>query len=250
VSLDDPVVLIHGGAIDHRMWDDQFANIARGHRVIRYDVRGHGLSLSPWGNYCNYDDLHALMIHLEIEKAHLVGLSLGCRIAVDLAIAYPERVASLVLCSPGISGYDFNAPEEQEYMQRIGAAWRAADFARAAEEFVRGWTDGPHRTPEQVPPSVRAKVKRMALETVRPDRDMGRGLELDPPAVDRLTEIQAPTLAVLGELDMPGIHEIVRMIGEQVSGARVVRIERAAHMVNLERGDRFDQLLIEFLQAQ
>jgi pimeloyl-ACP methyl ester carboxylesterase len=173
---------------------------------------------------------------------------LGCRIAVDLAIAHPEQVASLVLCSPGISGYGFNAPEEQEYMQRISAAWRSGDFAQAAEEFVRAWADGPRRTPEQVPPAVRQKIKRIALETVRPDRDLGQGAELDPPAAGRLNEIRAPTLAILGELDMPGIREIVRMIGERVPGARVVTIDGAAHMVNMERREEFDRLVIEFLR--
>lgn len=244
-----PVILIHGGAIDHRMWDDQFAALARQCRVIRYDVRGHGLSLSPWGFYCNYEDLRALMTHLGIEKAHLIGLSMGCRIAVDLAISHPEQVASLILCSPGVSGYDFDSPEEQEYMQRIGAAWGSGDFAQAAEEFVRGWTDGPKRTPDQVPTDVRTKIKRMALETLRPDRDIGRGRELDPPAIGRLSEITAPTLVILGDLDMPGIHEIVSMLGKHVDGARVERIEGVAHMVNMEESDRFLRLVLDFLPA-
>ena len=133
-------------------------------------------------------------------------------------------------------------------MQRIGAAWGSGDFAQAAEEFVRAWTDGPRRAPEQVPPAVRQKVKRMALETVRPDRDLGQGIELDPPAVGRLGEIRAPTLAILGELDMPAIHEIVRLIGEQVPGARIVTVAGAAHMVNMERREEFDRLVLAFLR--
>jgi len=246
----EPLVLIHGGAIDHRMWDDQFAALAREFRVIRYDVRGQGFSPSPFGTYRHYEDLRALLDHLGIERAHLMGLSLGCRIAADLAIAHPERVASLVLCSPGVSGYEFNAPEEEEYGQRISAAWRAADFAQAAEEFVRGWTDGPRRSPEQMPSAVRAKVLAMALENVRPDRDQGAGFELEPPAWGRLAEIHAPTLAILGELDMPGIHTIVRAIGEQVPGARVATLPDAAHMVNMERPEEFNRLVLGFLRER
>jgi pimeloyl-ACP methyl ester carboxylesterase len=246
----DPVVLIHGGTVDHRMWDAQFAALAADHRVVRYDVRGQGLSLSPYGTYRHSEDLVALLEHLRLPRAHLIGLSLGSRIAADLAIEHPERVASLVLASPGVSGYDFSAPEEQAFNQRIGAAWMAGDFALAAEEFVRGWCDGPQRTPEQTPPGVRENVKAMALANLRPGRDGGSGVELDPPAVGRLGEIRAPTLAILGERDMPGIHAIVGMIGEQVPGARVERFPRAAHMVNLEEPAEFERIVGAFLKTQ
>lgn len=245
----EPVVLLHGGAIDHRMWDECFAALAERHRVVRYDIRGHGLSRSPGGLYCNFRDLEALLDSLGIRRAHLIGLSLGCRVAVDLAIARPERVASLVLASPGVSGCSFDAPEERAYMERIGAAWMAGDFAQAAEEFVRAWCDGPTRNPEQTPGAVRERIKRMALVTVRPDRELGRGAELDPPAINRLAEIGVPTLAILGEIDMPGIHTIVERVGEQVPGARIERIPRAAHMVNLERPELFQRLVNDFLAS-
>lgn len=248
MGVGEPVILIHGGALDHRMWDDQFADLAARHRVIRYDVRGHGLSRSPYGGYKNHEDLAALLKHLEIERAHLVGLSLGCRIAVDLAISDPQAVRSLVLCSPGVSGYEFDAPEEKDCTERIHAAWNSGDFALAAEEFVRGWTDSPRRSPDEVPTAVRETVKRIAVETMRPDRDSGRAFELDPPAWGRLGEVRAPTLAVLGDLDMPGIHEIVASIGDEVEGSRVEVVTGVAHMVNMERPDEFSKLVSEFLE--
>jgi pimeloyl-ACP methyl ester carboxylesterase len=246
----DPVILLHGGAVDHRMWDPQFAALAANHRVIRYDARGQGLSLSPYGTYRHAADLLALLDYLKLPRAHLIGLSLGCRIAADLAIEHPERVASLVLAAPGVSGYHFAAPEEQACNQRLAAAWMAGDFAQAAEEFVRGWCDGPQRTPEQTPPAVREFVKAMALANLRPDRDGGRGVELYPPAFGRLGEIRAPTLAFLGERDMPGIHTIVAKIAEQVPGARVERFPEAAHMVNLEEPAEFTRIVEAFLQTQ
>jgi len=246
----DPVVLLHGGAIDHRMWDAQFAALAEHHRVIRYDARGQGLTLSPYGAYRHAVDLLALLDALQLPRAHLIGLSLGCRIAADLAIEHPERVASLVLAAPGLSGYAFNAPEEQACNQAIVRAWMAGDFEQVAEAFVRGWCDGPQRTPEQTPPAVRARVKAMALENLRPDRDAGGGVELYPPALGRLGEIRAPTLAVLGELDMPGIRTIVDKIAAEVPGARVHRLPGAAHMVNLEEPAEFNRVVEAFLQMQ
>ena len=248
MGVGDPVILLHGGAVDHRMWDEQFVALAKRFRVVRYDARGAGLSLSPFGTYCHYEDLAALMTRGGFERAHLVGLSMGCRLAVDLAIAHPERVSSLVLCSPGISGFEFNTPEDRAYIERIRAAFMQADFTKAAEEFVHAWCDGPKRTPEETPADVRARVKAMAVEIIRPDRDMGQGVELDPPAVARLGEVRAPTLAILGTLDMPSIHTIVQMIGDTVPGARVERIEGAAHMVNMEEPERVNRLLLDFIR--
>lgn len=245
----EPVVLLHGGALDHRSWDREFVELAAHYRVIRYDSRGQGLSPSPGGVYRHYEDLGRLLDHLGLPSAHLIGLSLGARIAVDFAIAQPARVRSLTLVSPGVSGYDFAAPEEREANGRFAAAWRRTDWAQAAEEFVRAWCDGPRRAPEQTPPEVRARVKAISLANVGPHRDTAEGRELEPPAVGRLGEIAAPTLALLGELDMPGIHTIVGMVREQVRGARVVTVPGVAHMINLERPAEFMRALREFLPA-
>src|SRR5262245_48758389 len=85
------VVLIHGGQLDSRMWDDQFDALAKGFTVIRYDVRGYGGSFQPDRPYSDADDLAGLLDYLETQKVHVVGLSLGGRIAVDFAVAHPKR---------------------------------------------------------------------------------------------------------------------------------------------------------------
>jgi pimeloyl-ACP methyl ester carboxylesterase len=100
-----PVVLIHGGQMDRRMWDPQFELFAKSFRVVRYDVRGYGRSATASLPYSDVDDLAALLDDLKIPKAHLVGLSLGGRIAIDFAVVHPERVASLVAVAPGLSGF-------------------------------------------------------------------------------------------------------------------------------------------------
>jgi pimeloyl-ACP methyl ester carboxylesterase len=87
----DPVVLIHGGQLDSRMWDDQFEPYAREFRVLRYDVRGFGGSPATNAPYSNADDLAALMDYLGMPKAHVVGLSLGGMVATDFAVTHPNR---------------------------------------------------------------------------------------------------------------------------------------------------------------
>ena len=101
-----PVVLIQGANLPMEMWDAQVEYFAPQFHVVRYDVRGFGGS-APRDQvpYQSHSDLLALLDHLRIERAHLVGLSLGGRIAVDFALTYPNRVRSLVLAGPGLSGY-------------------------------------------------------------------------------------------------------------------------------------------------
>lgn len=100
----EPLVLIHGGQLDSRMWDDQFETFARSFRVLRYDIRGFGGSPIPEAPYSNAEDLAALMDYLGMAQAHLVGLSLGGMVASDFAVARPSascHSCSRVPASPG-----------------------------------------------------------------------------------------------------------------------------------------------------
>ncbi|NIM91913.1 MAG: alpha/beta fold hydrolase [Candidatus Aminicenantes bacterium] len=243
-----PLMMIHGGLLNHRMWDDQFEIFAEGYRVIRYDVRNHGQSSGIPGDFKHYEDLHELLEQLNIEKAVILGLSLGGRIAIDFAIAYPERVSAIILAAPGVSGFEFKSEIFKENSTRTNEAFRGGDVERAVEYFQRSWTDGPYRTPSQVDSAVREKVKTMALDTVNKWNPESVAKELDPPAVHRLNEVQAPTLAVVGELDMPGILEIVQLIKENVTGAETFTIADVAHMINMEKPEDFNKIVLDFLK--
>jgi len=109
------LIMIHGGFIDLRMWDQQFEEFAKHFRVIRYDARNHGLSESEPGTFIYYEDLKRLCDRLHIQKAAFLGLSMGGRVAIDFSIAYPEKVWALVLAAPGVSGFNFDSHECQEF---------------------------------------------------------------------------------------------------------------------------------------
>src|SRR5918992_5406903 len=101
-----PVVLIHAGVAHLRMWDAQVAAWRDRHRVIRYDTRGFGRTLTEDVPYSNAADLASVMDHLGVEKAHIIGLSRGAMIALDFAVEQPERVKSLVWVAGGLRGLD------------------------------------------------------------------------------------------------------------------------------------------------
>ncbi|HNX51278.1 MAG TPA: alpha/beta fold hydrolase [Thermoanaerobaculaceae bacterium] len=239
------VILIHGGMLDHRMWDPQVDELAHHFRVIRYDVAGHGRSPKPSTPWKNFEQLGLLMQALKVDSASLVGLSMGGRIATDFAIAHPERVHALVLVDPGMSGFPFTGRDWAAHLGERYRARTAGDARKVAEVFMRSWLVGPHRTPAQVDPTVWAKVLEMATPNALKQEE---GSDLEPPAVGRLGEVRAPVLVLEGELDCEDIHLITRLIERRVSGARRVVIPGVAHMPNLERPAEVNRLLLGFLR--
>jgi len=243
-SGEPTIVLIHGGLLDRRMWDEQFELLAKTNRVLRYDAGAHGKSTLPPDAYWDHADLRELLTTLGIDRAVLVGLSLGGRIAIDLALEEPERVQAVVAVSSGLSGYRFESEFYLEYRDTMIQAWRAGEFDAVVEAFQRSWTDGPHRSPEEVDPEVREKVRMMARNGLEHSME---GRLIDPPAIERLEELQLPMLMVVGELDLPGIHEIADNVVAANPNAELVKIPDAAHMVNMEKPDEFNELLLGYL---
>ncbi|UCE60409.1 MAG: alpha/beta hydrolase [Phycisphaerales bacterium] len=242
-----PLVLIHGGGIDLRMWDQQFEVFAEHFRVIRYDVRGHGRSRCGREDFSDQEDLRGLLKQLGIERAHMVGLSLGGFIAIDFALQYPQMVSALIPVSPGLSGYPNDSEQVRAHRAELGAAFGDGDLEGAIEIALRAWIDGPHREPAEVDPAVRERVRVMAREGI--GRFVSRaGLQgLDPPAFERLAEIRVPTLCIIGDIDMPDLRAIMDAIVSNVPGAEKVVVPGVAHMVNMEKPREFNRIVLDFL---
>lgn len=243
-----PVLLLHPGQAGMVLWDPQFDEFARHHRTVRYDARGFGRSERPDREYAFYEDLRAVMDALDIHRAGLVGCSLGGRAILDFALAYPERVACMVLVNPGMSGYAF------VHLDEANAAMRAArdrdDREAMLEIQMRTWFDGVGRDPMQTDRDARETVRRAAAEHIARDRARGNNpsvRELD--AASRLAEITAPTLVVESELDQPDIHNICAQLAMGIRGAERAIISNAAHLVNLERPMEFNAVVLSFLAA-
>ncbi|MCP4899601.1 MAG: alpha/beta fold hydrolase [bacterium] len=241
------IVLLHGGMLDCRMWDGQMDALSENYRVLRYDARGHGRSDPINGEHSHYKDLAQLMDTLEVERAVIVGLSLGGRTAIDFALEYPDRIRALVPVAPGLSGWKFNDPVLVEHWEGMRKAAESNDLETYVEWFQRSWTDGPHREPVEVDSVVREKVRAMARATVDKPGEMGSYIEAG--AIDRLSEIKSPTLVMVGELDMQDILDISDRLASEVADSKRVVIPKVAHMVNMEAPDEFNARLLAFLQT-
>ncbi len=255
IAFDDegsgpPVVLVHAGVADRRMWAALATTLTARHRVIRHDVRGVGESLPPTGAWSHHADLLSLLDELLIGRAHLVGASMGAGIAVEAALARPGAVASLVLVAPGgalLAGTP--AAFRPIWAAEIEALDRG-DTDAAVEINLRAWVDGPSRPPDAVDPAVRAFVGRMqrdAFEIPEWDGEQAPEHELAPPAAGRLRELACPVLVVVGELDHAAILAAAERIADEAPRARLLVVPGVGHMLSLEEPERFGELLSAFL---
>ena len=244
-----PLILLHGGQTDSRMWDGQIQDLAKYCRVIRYDQRGYGQSEISSDSYRSYDDLLILLDALQIDRVHLLGHSGGGALALDFALAYPERVLSLILFSSGIGGYDWSNMED--YSAQMGACFDRGDAEGMAEVSLHTWTDGPNRTPAQVDKIVRERIRLLTTELFARFINDGTPNEqqLEPPAIEHLGKIQVPALVIIGQDDATELHKIANLLANEITDVRKTVLPTGAHMVNMEIPAAFNQAVLDFLSS-
>ena len=244
-----PVVLVHEGIADSRMWEPQWARYAERFRVVRFDMRGFGQSPPAVGTYSLSGDLVELLERLELGPATLIGVSLGGAIALETAIARPELVSRLVLVAPGLRGFEMSDETKAGWAEEEAALERG-DVDGAVEVNLRMWVDGPSRAPDEVDADVRSKVgemQRRAIEIWLEAGEEGDHQALAEGWGDRLGEISVPTLVLVGDLDRPEMLEIAKRLETEIPNARRETIAGTAHVPSMERPDEFDRLVLDFL---
>jgi len=241
------IVFIHAGIADSRMWDAEAESLQATHRVVRLDLRGFGRSAHVPGKFSYHGDVLAVLDSLRLERATVVGCSFGSRVALDLAVAHPERVDRLILVSPSVGDGD-QSEVIRAYHEAAEAALDSGDLDEAVEVNLRMWVDGPHRGPGDVDPELRrfvGEMQRLALEAPLPE---GISLDrLDPPARDRLADVKPRTLVVAGTLDVDHTQSVARRVAKEIPNARLEMIEGAAHLPSLEKPGEWIGLLKGFL---
>jgi pimeloyl-ACP methyl ester carboxylesterase len=156
-------------------------------------------------------------------------------------------VTALVLVSAIPSGYSFTG-EMPPTLQAFVAAYQQHDLAQAAELATQIWFDGPQRRPEQMNPALRARVQAMMRDVVAAGAiDLTGEKFASRPAIDRLAEIQVPTLVIVGDQDDPSVLRAAEELGATIPGAERAVISGGAHLLNLEKPEEFNRLVFDFL---
>jgi pimeloyl-ACP methyl ester carboxylesterase len=241
-----PLMFVHAGIADGRMWDEQFDFFAHDYTVVRPDLRGYGRTPMPPGPFAHHRDLAALLRHLDLPRAAWVGCSMGGAAILDLALEHPEMIAALVPVASGVSGFEYEGGRPAQWAALEEAYYRG-DLLAASEYEVQIWVDGPRRGPGDVPAALRDKVRAMNLIPLAVPEDPGQEVALDPPAIGRLGEIAAPALVVVGSLDQPSILARCERIAEGIPGAETVTLP-TAHLPNMELPEEFNAALRAFLR--
>jgi pimeloyl-ACP methyl ester carboxylesterase len=247
-----PLVFLHAGFVDSRMWDDQVSDLSENFTTVRYDMLGFGRSDVLESPISRRQELYRVLEHSHVGRAILVGCSAGGETVIDAALDRPDLVAGMILCSAVPAGFEMQGEPPEELMEML-AAFQQGDHPRASEMQTRLSIDGPFRKPEQVDPLVRqreAEMNRYALAkgswglTLAPRVDL-----LEPPADQRLGQIHIPTLIIAGELDNPEILRAADVMAREIPEAKKVIIPGSAHYPNLEKPAEFNQAVKDFLRS-
>ncbi len=251
-----PLTLVHGMLLDRRSWDDQFDVFAGQYQVVRYDMQGWGESVQEQAEppFSPRQDLLSLLDYLNIQQTYLLGLSGGGALALDFTLEHPHTVDALILVSSGLSGYPQRMSETiQAFIGQYYGALQQKDIPSAVEATVRFFTDGPGRTPEQVNAQARARITEMSTQHIQQHGDpmahQQHMLPLEPPAVNRLAEVKAPTLIMVGDQDASEVLEIADTLEQGIAGAKKVVIPGTAHHLHMEKPEEFNRVVLEFLNG-
>jgi pimeloyl-ACP methyl ester carboxylesterase len=232
-------VLLHAGVADRRSWAPVAERLAgRDLTAVAYDRRGFGETVAPPEDFTHAHDLLRVLDDCGASRAWLVGSSQGGRVAIDLALERPDRVAGLVLVAPAVSGAPHDTPSSEAEARLAGlieAAEERDDIDELNRREVHLWLDGPEQPEGRVGGWARELVLEMNGLALAAD-DPGDARE-PPDAWARLGAIDAPTLVLWGDLDLRSTRERSAAVARLIPGARARIVPGTAHLPHLERPD-------------
>lgn len=238
------IVLLHDGLLHSVSWDEVWQPLAKKYHVIRYDRRGYGRSDPATSSFSPTEDLTKLMRHLKVEHAIIVGSSSGAALAIDFAIQHPQMVDGLFLIGPVLHGMEYstefrdranrnNEPMERDDVRAMARNWSQDKFLVA----------GPNE-------KARREIYELLVANAEKLKNYDNALEekLSPPASERLTQIKARTLILVGDSDIADVRLHSRAINAGISGSERIVIQQAGHLIQLEKPAEVVTRLLDFAE--
>ena len=242
-SAPQVVVLVHDGVLHSAAWDDVWPDFCKHFHTIRYDRRGYGRSAVATQGYYATDDLAAVLRQLKLKRVAIVGSSHGGEISINFTLDHPEIVEQLVLVGAVVGGM----PYTKHFLERGDALGKPLE-----KGDIKGAIAAAAKDKYLIAPGNDAAKKRMAeILSANPQDLTHPELELPvKPALPRLGEIHIPTLLLVGDADIPDVHEHAGAIEAGIPRVRRVVISDAGHLMYLEKPAEFSRIVIEFLENQ
>lgn len=243
------VVFLHAGLVDSRMWDYQLEAFSSQYKVIRFDARGFGMSDIPKKDFSPVEDVKKLLDFLKIEKAHIIGCSMGGGTALEFALEYPQMVDRLVLIGPSVRGYAYSEELEK----------KASDFFKAAAdkgtaEGVRMFLEDPYwqyGVPAEEYPEARRFFSALVKENEHTLAWYPKYIQLKPkPPLASAPELAVPTLIMVGDREGADNKAAAKALYEAAPDVVMVEVPGAGHIVNLEQPAEFNRIVLAFLAGK
>jgi 3-oxoadipate enol-lactonase len=247
----DAVLFLHAGLQDHLMWNSQVKALEDDFKVILVDLPGQGKTSGNDTIILIADVLIKVLDHLNIQKASVVGLSYGSTSAADLVMTYPDRIDKVVLVSPGITGWEkILKPDSlsNQYFALLDTAYAKKNDSTTAKIFTEVWCDG-LRKPEEVKKEVRDYIYHTTYENLtQHDNDSWGNFSKTRTGADAAKGINNPVMVIYGDKDLPLITAVAHYYDAVIPNSKAVQMKGVAHMLNMEKPEAFNQLLIDFLK--
>jgi 3-oxoadipate enol-lactonase len=238
----EAVVLIHDGIAHSAVWDDVWPAFCRQFHTIRYDRRGYGRSPAATTWYTETDDLFALLRHLKITRAILVGSSHGGELSIDFTVAHPKLVEELVLVGAVVSGFRYS-----DHFLNRGMKNEQPAEKNDTPALINNWVNDKYLL---APDHAAARKKLHDILTASPsDLNHPDSPRPTPAALPRLGEIHVPTLILVGNIDIPDVHAHAGVIEAGIPNSRRVIVDDAGHLMYLEKPEEFSRIVISFILA-
>lgn len=240
------VLLLHAGVADSRMWQSQLDAID-GYRMVAFDRRGFGQTPLGTERYSDENDAVAVLDHLGIDQAVLVGCSMGGAVAFAMARDHPDRVRGLVLVGADAPGFEPDSSWESPEWPPALEAFRAGDMTTVTRLDAEIWLAGKDRTLDDIVPEVVDLFCDMDLIAL--ENETARDDLLALPQVDHLPDPAPPSVVIVGAHDLPGLIEAAHHMAGHLSDRPAVVLEDTAHLPSIDQPNQFNTVLNEFLAS-
>jgi pimeloyl-ACP methyl ester carboxylesterase len=251
----DAVVLLHGFTLDTRMWNSQFETLSKAYKVIRFDMRGHGKSSGAREadggpmTFSQSEDVQGLLDALHIDRAHVVGLSMGGYVAYEFALAHPDRVRSLTVID---SAWRYDPANTGDFQTRL-LGYLGTVGTNGLEAALRGWMSDALFVPASKNAEVKAELEEIVMVGHLAQgpgaffSNPGSAMSPSPLPETHLSDLGMPTLVLVGALDDPEFRAHADAVAAAVPGSEKIVIEGSGHMSTMEKPDDVNRALEAFL---
>ena len=238
------IVLLHDGLLHGVTWDEVWEPLERKHQVIRYDRRGYGRSDAATASFSSTEDLAKLLRYLKVSHAVIAGSSSGAAIAIDFALEHPEMVDGLFLIGPVVHGMEYSV-EFRERANRNNEPMERGEV----EAWARNWSQDKFLV-AGTNEKARRKIYDELVANAEKLKKYDAALEekLTPPASERLREIKAPTMIVVGAADIADVKAHAGAIKAGIHGSTLIVVEGAGHLFQLEKPEEAVTRLNDFAE--